>query len=74
MTTKRVVNALATSPVWYKIDATGQHVGRLASSIAQLLMGYNKPFPSKEAMVGDRIVVINADKIEFTGICFLSYL
>src|SRR3990167_3894215 len=54
-------------PRWHEIDATGKIVGRLASDIADLLRGKNKATYTPHADAGDYVVVINADKIIFTG-------
>lgn len=52
---------------WHLVDANGQIVGRLASQIAAILRGKHKPtfLPNKD--MGDTVVVINADKIRFSG-------
>jgi len=52
---------------WYLIDASGQILGRLATQIALLLRGKNKPFWSPHQDLGDYVVVINAAKIKVTG-------
>ncbi|MGE0489130.1 MAG: 50S ribosomal protein L13 [Vulcanimicrobiota bacterium] len=52
---------------WYEVDATGKTVGRLATQIAQVLIGKHKPIFSKHVDVGDFVVVTNADKVNFTG-------
>lgn len=52
---------------WYVVDANGQTVGRLATKIADCLRGKNKPIFSPHVDVGDYVVVINADKVEFSG-------
>ncbi|MCA9791810.1 MAG: 50S ribosomal protein L13 [Candidatus Eremiobacteraeota bacterium] len=52
---------------WYEVDATGKTVGRLATQIAQVLIGKHKPIFSKHVDVGDFVVVTNADKVSFTG-------
>ncbi len=52
---------------WYVIDATGMRVGRLATEIAVLLRGKHKPEFTPHVDVGDFVVVINADKVVFTG-------
>ena len=54
-------------PRWYVIDAEGQILGRLASQIAQILRGKHKPDFTPHLPTGDFVVVINADKIAFTG-------
>lgn len=50
-----------------EIDATGQAVGRLASKIAMILRGKDKPTFVHNIDEGGRVVVLNADKVKFTG-------
>ncbi|CAN1208629.1 50S ribosomal protein L13 [Tumidithrix helvetica PCC 7403] len=52
---------------WYLVDASGQRLGRLASAIAMILRGKNKPTYTPHLDMGDFVVVINADKIALTG-------
>ncbi len=52
---------------WYVIDATGQRVGRLATQVATLLRGKHKPEFTSNVDVGDFVIIVNADKIVFTG-------
>lgn len=52
---------------WYLVDAEGKILGRLASKIAQILSGKNKPIYTPHMDVGDFVVVINAQKIKVTG-------
>lgn len=52
---------------WYLLDATNQVLGRLATRIAQLLMGKHKPIFTRHLDTGDYVVVINASKISVTG-------
>lgn len=52
---------------WFVIDADGKTVGRLATAAAMLLMGKNKPIYTPFIDVGDHVVVINAEKVIFTG-------
>jgi len=52
---------------WYLIDASGKTVGRLATQAATLLMGKNKPSYTPFLDMGDHVVVINAEKVVFTG-------
>nr|NNM90933.1 50S ribosomal protein L13 [Bacilli bacterium] len=52
---------------WYVIDAAGQRVGRLAAEIASILRGKHKPEFTPHVDVGDFVVVINAEKVVFTG-------
>lgn len=52
---------------WYLVDAEDKVVGRLASEIAKLIRGKHKPEFSPHVNCGDKIVVINADKVRFSG-------
>lgn len=52
---------------WYVIDAADQRLGRLASEIACILRGKNKPTYTPHLDTGDFVVVINADKVQVTG-------
>ena len=52
---------------WYVIDAEGQVMGRLASQVANILRGKNKPIYTPNVDTGDYVIVINADKIVMTG-------
>lgn len=52
---------------WYVVDAENQVLGRLASKVAHILRGKNKPIFSLHQDVGDFIVIINAEKIKLTG-------
>lgn len=52
---------------WYLVDASGKTVGRLASEIATVLRGKNKPTYTPHVDTGDHVIVINAEKVVFTG-------
>ena len=52
---------------WYVVDAADQTLGRLASEVAQVLRGKNKPTYTPHLDTGDFVVVINADKIRISG-------
>lgn len=52
---------------WYVVDAENQITGRLAAEIATILRGKNKPSYTPHADTGDYVIVINADKVRFTG-------
>lgn len=52
---------------WHLIDADGLVVGRLATIIANILRGKHKPSYTPHADMGDHVVVINAEKVRFTG-------
>lgn len=52
---------------WYLVDADGQRLGRLASEIAMILRGKNKPSYTPHLDTGDFVIVVNAEKIAVTG-------
>lgn len=52
---------------WMLVDASNSTLGRLATQIAKILMGKNKPYYTPHVDCGDNIVVINAEKIKLTG-------
>ena len=52
---------------WLIVDAEGQSVGRLSTVVASLLRGKHKPTFTRHDDVGDFVVIVNADKIEFRG-------
>lgn len=52
---------------WYIIDATNLPVGRLASKVALMLKGKHKPSYTPHVDTGDNIIIINAEKVRFTG-------
>ncbi|MBN2361210.1 MAG: 50S ribosomal protein L13 [Deltaproteobacteria bacterium] len=52
---------------FYLVDATGLIVGRTASKIASILRGKNKPYFTPNLDTGDFVIVVNAEKIRFTG-------
>jgi len=52
---------------WHVVDATDKVVGRLASDIAMLLMGKHRPTYTPHVLCGDAVVVINAEKVHFSG-------
>ena len=52
---------------WYVVDAEGQTLGRLASEIAKVLRGKNKPIFTPHIDTGDYVIIINADKVVLTG-------
>jgi large subunit ribosomal protein L13 len=60
-------NKTTVNKEWVLIDAEGQIVGRLASKIAMMLRGKHKPEYTPHVDCGDNVVIINADKVEFTG-------
>ena len=52
---------------WYVVDAEGCTLGRLASEVAKVLRGINKPQYTPHVDTGDYVIVINADKVAVTG-------
>jgi large subunit ribosomal protein L13 len=52
---------------WYAVDGTGLTLGRLASEVASVLRGKNKPTFAPNVDCGDFVIVVNADKIVVTG-------
>jgi len=52
---------------WYIVDAEGLVLGRMASRIAMVLQGKNKPTYTPHVDTGDNVIVINAEKIKLTG-------
>lgn len=62
-----MANAQNVERKWYVIDATGHTLGRLASEVAKILRGKNKPIYTPHVDTGDHVVIINADKVKLTG-------
>jgi large subunit ribosomal protein L13 len=60
-------NKATTEKGWVIVDAENQIVGRLTSEIAKILRGKHKPSFTPHVDCGDNVIVINADKIRFTG-------
>lgn len=54
-------------PKWYLVDATDEVLGRLASRVAQLLRGKNSPHFTPFLDTGEHVVIVNAEKIRYTG-------
>ena len=52
---------------WYVVDAEGQTLGRLASEVAKVLRGKNKPEFTPHVDTGDYVIVVNAAKVQVTG-------
>ena len=61
------VNAATANKEWVVIDATNEVLGRLASQVAKILCGKNKPSYTPHVDCGDDVIVINADKVKLTG-------
>ena len=60
-------DGLAENRKWYVVDAAGQTVGRLATEVARVLTGKNKPQYTPFLDTGDHVIVINASKAVFKG-------
>lgn len=52
---------------WYVVDAEGKTLGRLASEVAKILRGKNKPIFTPHLDTGDYVIIVNAAKVEVTG-------
>ena len=66
------MNSYMASPAtierkWYVVDATGYTLGRLASEVAKILRGKNKPIFTPHIDTGDYVIVTNAEQIKVTG-------
>ena len=53
---------------WFVVDVEGEVVGRVATQIATILRGKHKPTYTPHVDTGDNVIVVNADKIRFTGL------
>ena len=62
-----MANAGNITRKWYIVDAAGLTVGRLAASVAKVLTGKNKPTYTPHVDTGDNVIIINADKVVFSG-------
>ena len=62
-----MANSATVSPKWYVIDATDVVVGRLAVTVSNLIRGKHKPEYTFHADTGDYVIIINAEKVKFTG-------
>tara|TARA_B100002052_G_scaffold265626_1_gene262305 strand:- start:54 stop:536 length:483 start_codon:yes stop_codon:yes gene_type:complete len=60
-------NAGTTNKEWLLVDAEGQTLGRLASTVAKLIRGKHKPGFTPHVDCGDNVVVVNADKVSLSG-------
>ena len=52
---------------WYVLDATGHTLGRVASEVAKVLRGKNKPIFTPHMDCGDYVIIVNADKVNVSG-------
>ena len=62
-----MANANEVERKWYVVDAEGKPLGRLASEVAKILRGKNKPNYTPHVDTGDFVIVLNADKVVLTG-------
>lgn len=62
-----MANAQNVERKWYVVDADGMVLGRLATQIANVLRGKNKPIYTPHVDTGDFVIIINADKAVLTG-------
>lgn len=60
-------NSATVTKEWVVVDAEGQVLGRLASKVAKILRGKNKPSFTPHVDCGDNVIVINAEKVILTG-------
>nr|WP_026504499.1 50S ribosomal protein L13 [Butyrivibrio sp. NC3005] len=60
-------SATTVEKKWYVVDATDKTLGRLATEVANVLRGKNKPIFTPNIDTGDYVIVINAEKIKVTG-------
>jgi large subunit ribosomal protein L13 len=60
-------NKATVNKEWILVDATGMVLGRLASKVAKIIRGKNKPEYTPHVDCGDYVIVINAEKVVFTG-------
>lgn len=65
--TTKHANAASVQRKWHVVDGTNQTVGRMCSKIAAVLRGKNKAYYTPHVDCGDFVIVINADKVKFTG-------
>ena len=66
------MNTFMASPAtinrkWYVVDAAGMTLGRLASEVAKILRGKNKPIFTPHMDTGDYVIIVNAEKVKVTG-------
>ena len=58
---------------WYVVDAEGVVLGRLASKVAAILRGKNKPTFTPNVDTGDFVIIVNCDKVAFNVVCNHAY-
>ena len=62
-----MANPAAVERKWYMVDAEGKTLGRLASEVAKVLRGKNKPIFTPHEDTGDYVIIVNSEKIRVTG-------
>ena len=62
-----IVNPATIERKWYVVDATNMTLGRVASEVAKVLRGKNKPIFTPFLDMGDYVIIVNADKVKVTG-------
>ena len=62
-----MANGNSVERKWYVVDASGMSLGRLASQVASILRGKNKPTFTPNVDTGDFVIVLNTDKVVLTG-------
>ena len=67
MNATHIVKASEIERAWYLVDAEGLTLGRVASEVAKILKGKNKPTYSTNMDCGDYVIAMNADKVKLTG-------
>lgn len=65
--TTKHANAATVIRNWYVVDGTNQTVGRMCAKVASVLRGKNKASYTPHVDCGDFVIIINADKVKFTG-------
>ena len=66
-TTIPTAKALEKAEKWYLIDATGKTLGRVATLVAMVLRGKNKPTFTPHLVCGDHVIIVNASQVKVTG-------
>lgn len=62
-----MASTAAVERKWYVVDAEGKTLGRLASEVAKVLRGKNKPIFTPHIDTGDYVIIVNAEKVKVTG-------
>ncbi len=65
--TTKHANAATVQHNWHIVDGTNQTVGRMSARIAAILRGKNKPYYTPHVDCGDYVIIINCEKVTFTG-------